>query len=103
MAGDFNIDLLKYHTDINSQNLIDTAASHGFAQVILRPTRITGHSATLIDHILINNVNKLVSSSALSIDLSDHLGTYARLSLDPSYNSNTEYIIDPSSKHKFGC
>ena len=99
MAGDFNIDLLKYHTDINSQNLIDTAASHGFAQVISRPTRITDHSATLIDHIFINNVNKLVSSSVLSIDLSDHLGTYARLSLDPSYDSNTEYVIDPSSNH----
>ena len=98
MADDFDIDLLKYSTDINSQSLIDTAASHGFAQVISRPTRITDHSATLIDHIFINNVNKLVSSSVVSIDLSDHLGPYARLSLDPSYDSNTHYIIDPSCK-----
>ena len=39
MAGDFNNDLLKYNIDINSRNLIDTAASQGFAQVISQPTR----------------------------------------------------------------
>ena len=41
MAGDFNNDLLKYNIDIKSRNLIDTAASQGFAQVISQPTRKT--------------------------------------------------------------
>jgi len=86
LAGDFNIDLIKHEYDEKSQNLIDTAASYGFTQVISRPTRITDHSATLIDHVYTNKVEKIMSSSVLALDLSDHLGTYVRLSLAPSFD-----------------
>ena len=92
IAGDFNIDLLKYASDENSQNLIDTAATHGFAQIISRPTRITDHSSTLIDHVFTNQVVKVVSTSVVSIDLSDHLGTYVRISLDPSFDRTTSHL-----------
>ena len=86
LAGDFNIDLIKHERDEKSQNLIDTAASFGFAQVISRPTRITDHSATLIDHVYTNKVEKIISSNVVALDLSDHLGTYIRISLAPSFD-----------------
>ena len=82
LLGDFNIDLIKYESDINSQKLIDLTASKGFVQVISRPTRITDHSATLIDHIYTNKIENLVSASVLTVDLSDHLATFATFSLD---------------------
>ena len=86
LAGDFNIDLIKHDSDEKSQNLIDVTASYGFAQVISRPTRITDHSATLIDHVYTNKVEKFISSSVVTLDLSDHLGTYIQISLAPSYD-----------------
>ena len=43
LAGDTNIDLIKYERDQNSINLINTANTHGYVQLIARPTRITDH------------------------------------------------------------
>ena len=91
LTGYSNIDLLKHEYDENSQNLINTTATHGFAQLISRPTRITDHSCTLIDQIFSNKVSRVITSSVISIDLSDHLGTYVRISLDPSFDRNTSF------------
>ena len=80
-GGDFNIDLCKYELDNNSQALIDSATRHNFVQLINRPTRITQHSATLIDHIYTNKVCDVVSTGVVTYDISDHLGTYVTIAL----------------------
>ena len=87
IMGDFNIDLLKHEHDINGQNLIDTTTNHGFIQVISRPTRVTDHSATLIDHIYTNKISSVVSTSVVTFDISDHLATMATISLDTSLHN----------------
>ena len=38
--------------------------------VVTKPTRITNHTATLIDHIYTNNVNRL-TSGIVTVDISD--------------------------------
>ena len=50
--GDFNINLLNYdsHSEIN--NFINLMVYHYFLPHILHSTRITDHSATIIDYIL---------------------------------------------------
>ena len=88
LVGDFNSDLIKHDCDTDGQNLIDITSNKGFIQVISRPTRITDHSATLIDHIYTNNIENLVSASILTIDLSDHLATFAIISLDGDTKAN---------------
>ncbi len=92
IVGDLNTDLIKYDSDIHSQNLIDTTSNRGFVQVISRPTRITDHSSTLLDHIYSNKVENLVASSVLTVDLSDHLATYALVKI--SCNDND--LVDRS-------
>ena len=87
LLGDFNTDHIKNENDINSQNLIDITTQHGFLQIISRPTRITDHSATLIDHIYTNKINNVISSNVLTLDLSDHLATFATISLDKEFDS----------------
>ena len=82
LGGDFNIDLTKYGTDEISRLLVDLTTRHGFVQVINRPTRITDHSATLIDHIYTNQVHNMITSGVITYDFSDHLGTYVTISLD---------------------
>ena len=79
--GDANIDLIKYGTDILSQNLIDTLANYGFVQTISRPTRVTDHSATLIDHVYSNDIENTMSSNVITLDLSDHLATLTTIKL----------------------
>ena len=89
LAGDLNIDLIHYANDVNCQNLIDTTTNHGFIQLISRPTRVTDHSATLIDHIYTNKINSIINSSIITFDVSDHLGTLATISLNDKFDRAT--------------
>ena len=81
LVGDINIDLIKFNADQHSQNIINTTTNHGFTQTISRPTRITDHSATLIDHIYTNQIQDVASTGILTLDISDHLGTYISIPL----------------------
>ena len=53
LMGDFNIDLLKVNIHAKTNEFVNDVISQGFLPKITRPTRITPHSATLIDHIYI--------------------------------------------------
>ena len=52
--GEFNIDLLKYHNDINSITFFNNLSSHLFTPYVLQPTRLT--SKSLIDNIYFNSL-----------------------------------------------
>ena len=77
LMGDFNINLLKYNVHQKTTDFLDNLISQGFLPVITRPTRVTHHSATLIDHIFTNSHN-INSSSGIIIsdEVADHFGTY---------------------------
>jgi exonuclease III len=93
LVGDFNIDLIKHDTDKHGQELVNLTTSQGFLQVISRPTRVTDHSATLIDHIFVNKIHDIYSSGIITCDISDHLCTYVNIAL----NENLNYNISQSS------
>ena len=61
IMGDMNIDLLKYHSHQQTERYLDMIYSLDLLPVITKPTRITNHTATLIQHIYTNNVNRLTS------------------------------------------
>lgn len=81
LVGDINIDISKYEYETNSQQLVDLASSNGFIQVINKPTRVTDHSATLIDHVYTNQIHDMLSCGVVTYDMSDHLGTYIKIGL----------------------
>ena len=66
LVGDLNINLINHATDRSSQDLVDSMASSGFLQLIARPTRLTDHSATLIDHIYTNNLENTKSCNVIT-------------------------------------
>ena len=72
--GDFNIDLLKDDSHKPTQEYLNFIYSHFFIPTIYKPTRITEHSATIIDNILVNNYDN-VNSEIIVTDISDHLPT----------------------------
>ena len=74
--GDFNIDLLKSDSHSILDNFLDVFSSNFFQPHILQLTRITDHSATLIDNIFFNSLEHLVISGNIVYDLTDHLPNF---------------------------
>ena len=75
ILGDMNIDFLKYNHHAQTEEYLDMLHSNNISPVITKPTRITNHTATLIDHIYTNNTNQMISGIA-TVDISDHLPTF---------------------------
>ena len=76
VMGDMNIDLLKFETYKKTDNYLDNIFSNGFLPVIVKPTRITPSSATLIDHIYTNTITDTGQSGIIITDVADHFGIY---------------------------
>ena len=77
--GDFNIDLLKSDTHSVSDKFLNVLSSNFFQPHILQPTRITDHSATLIDNIFLNSLEHLVISDNIVYDLTNHLPNFLNM------------------------
>ena len=58
LLADFNVALLKYDKHAGTNKFIDTFSSYMYLPYILHPTRVTGHSQTIIDSIFSNYVSK---------------------------------------------
>ena len=61
ILGDININLLE-ENDAKSNNYLNNYLEHNFIPCITLPTRITHHSATLIDHIFVKIPKKLIQN-----------------------------------------
>ena len=66
LMGDFNIDLLKVNIHAKTNEFVNDVISQGFLPKITRPTRITPHSATLIDHIYTTKIDGVVCPPNIS-------------------------------------
>ena len=83
-VSDSNIDLLKYEHFEPATKLVNCFSEHGFAPIISKPTRITSHSATLIDHIFSNSCHVITQTGIITETLSDHLAVFVNILLDPN-------------------
>ena len=72
VVGDFNINLLAGDVQNIGSNFYNSLMSINFFPLINKPTRITEFSATLIDNIFTNYIQKHFSGIIYS-DISDHL------------------------------
>ena len=84
--GDFNLDILKLDENKFISEYIDTLFSHGFLQIITKPTRVSDNSATLIDHILTNSLCEQFDSYILCHHISDHFPIIHFLKLKKKQN-----------------
>ena len=74
--GDFNINLINYTSHASTENFVNTMCSYFCTPHILKPTRITGNSATLIDNIFFNSIKYHTVSGNILTDISDHLPNF---------------------------
>ena len=84
LAGDFNVDLMKVDHHYPTSVFFNTLMSHQLLPTILRPTRITASTATLIDNIFTNILSDSQDSSVVMCDISDHLPILFHTDLRPS-------------------
>ena len=80
LGMDHNTDLLKGNQHIPTHNFIENVTNLSLYPTITRPSRITHHSATLIDNIYVSDqLHRSFDSMLLINDISDHLPTLALL------------------------
>ncbi len=92
ICGDINIDLLK-HDNPQTKMYVDTLMTADTIPLITLPTRITPHSATLIDHINLTRPDKLKSAELwtgnLYMEIADHLPNFIIIK-EPTINTCTK-------------
>ena len=76
ILGDFNINLLNYSAHTPTEDFVNTLSSYFYTPHIHKPTRITNHTATLIDNIFLNSIKYHTISGNILSDISDHLPNF---------------------------
>ena len=77
ILGDVNLDINEFNRSTLAQNYLDGLISKGFFSLIIQPTRVTDTSASVIDHIITNDLShKLIPRIIRTANLSDHYVTY---------------------------
>ncbi len=80
LCGDLNIDGLKISYEEGIADFFNMVMSHDCVPQITLPTRITDHTISLIDHIMIKSTHKSVDSRVIAgnifCDISDHLPNF---------------------------
>ena len=98
--GDFNINLLNNDVHESTGEFVDILSSHSLYASIVKPTRITSKSATLIDNIFTNNLANQTSGILMS-DIGDHLPIFVSTDVNV-YDKNASSVnieIRDMSKH----
>ena len=73
LLGDFNLNLMNYHSHSLTGEFVDVSYANLFVPLIVRPTRLTSYSASLIDNIFANSFCNNIVSGLFFTDVSDHL------------------------------
>eukprot|EP00918_Siedleckia_nematoides_P106344 GHVU01232093.1.p1 GENE.GHVU01232093.1~~GHVU01232093.1.p1 ORF type:complete len:100 (-),score=3.31 GHVU01232093.1:85-384(-) len=83
---DQNMELKKINNHASTSDFLDINLNNSIIPTILRPTRITHSSATLIDNIYISqNLSKKYKSGIIITDISDHFPCFTMI-------CNTKYL-----------
>ena len=92
LCGDFNIDLLKINTKNHYNTFYNNLIAAGYLPRISLPTRVTNHSATLLDNIFSTEFGNN-DSGVIVNNISDHQMIY-------TYSTSTLQERAASTSHK---
>ena len=94
LMGDFNIDLIKYGQHKLTEEYLDMIFSYNLLPIITKPTRITHHTSTLIDHIYVNSTPDNITAGIIVTDISDHLPVFCITDFEIKKQNKHFYIRD---------
>ena len=88
IMGDINLNLLDISSDDNVVDLANLFRQYSFSPIIVKPTRVTPNTATIIDHIWSNfsmsdgtNRKSIIRGRIVVSDISDHFPCYATIDI----------------------
>ena len=92
-CGDFSIDLLKLYTKIHYNTFYNNLINAGYLPYISLPTRVTNHSASLLDNIFCREFGNN-DSGVIVNNISNHqmIYTYNTLQERAAFTSHTKNI-----------
>ena len=96
--GDFNINLLGYESDSETNDFINIMVSHYLLPYILHPTRVTDLSATIIDNIFSNVCEFKTISGNIMVQLADHFTQFLIMGKASVQYKNCSYLQRDYSK-----
>ena len=101
--GDFNIDILKYDTNKDSEEFLDKMYTNFLLPYITSPSRVTPRSQTLIDNFFSNIIEDGLNSGNLTATISDHFVQFVLFKSEKTNKCNskdTKYIRDFKNLNK---
>ena len=93
LMGDFNLDLIKVDNNNQTKDFVHSLYTNAFYPTISKPTRVTEHSATLLDNIITNITGYCIKSGVLYNDISDHFPVFNLLQINSKISKKYEYIF----------
>lgn len=94
LGSDQNLDLLKMETHTQTNKFLEIILSNGLVPTILRPTRVTHQSATLIDNIYVSaDIVSLGESHVIMDNMSDHFPCILQTSFCTKGKQNVKEIL----------
>ena len=97
LKGDFNIDILKYDTNKDSEEFLNKMYTNFLLPYITSPSRVTPRSQTLIDNLFSNIIEEGLNSGNLTTTISDHFVQFVLFKTEKTNKCNskdTKYIRD---------
>ena len=90
LCGDFNANLLSADDHGDTEAFYEALSCQSFQPLILQPTRVTSHSATLIDNIFCNDLTLHTEGGNLTTSISDHFPQFVIIdNIDKQINKST--------------
>ena len=96
ILGDFNIDLLQINQNNKARKYANNLLAQSCKCAIDIPTRISGNSRTLLDHVYVNDFEMNIVSGVGVYDISDHFPVFIHFTSDvnPKKTSNKYFTRD---------
>ena len=96
--GDISIDLLNFDTCSLTQDFANFLGTHYILTQIIQPTRITEHTATLIDNIFLSFTEHSSLSGNTVHDITDHLPNFLIINKQPCFSNKQKIYKRDYSK-----
>jgi exonuclease III len=93
ICGDFNLNLLNINSHHPTNEFVNNMSSAYFRPLITMPTRLTGHSSTLIDNIFSNTLKLNEYPGILYADISDHLPIFVILDCKIDLIKKSKFVM----------
>ena len=84
IMGDINIDLASQTNYVSDYNLL--LQSNFFFSLITTPTRVTNSSKTIINHVLTDDTDSILTPGVLTYSISDHYPIFFTIS-NPTFKT----------------